>query len=84
MAYPDRDITTFISDAKTDLFNLMKEILDHERLGEKEEVNKKVLQARVVSAGILALDNYEDYTQDEKSRLIDIFSNYEELTQGNC
>ena len=80
MAYSPTQITTFVATAKNELSDLMYEIMGKEKLG--ENVEKKYIQARVLSGSILAMEGYNDYTLDEESRLADLYSNYDELTKG--
>ena len=82
MAYTASEITAFLASARTNLGALMYTITNKENC--KEKAVNLYLQARVLSAAILASDNYNEYTLDEKSKLADLYSNYNELTQENC
>ena len=82
MSYTASEISAFLTSARTNLGDLMYTIATKENLGEKTV--KLHLQARVLSASILASENYNEYTPDEKSKLADLYSNYNELTKDNC
>jgi hypothetical protein len=82
MPYTQTEILTAVNNAKTNLGDLVYSIVTKKALG--EDVKTLLLRSRVLSVGISILEGYNEFTLEEKSVIVDLINNYDELFIKKC